>query len=203
MWFHVYLGSRVLWGGQHLWVKTGNIQKTAPLEGGIFIPFHPTISWVLFPPCSRLTQRISSIEQSDPVFYLPFLKVSNCSTHFNIKISSKSIHCITLLSHHWIHGLSCWHRWILKEVWEVCNLDGFSEASWHPIQIFDLWWASTLEIWKMFETKWLLNKQIRSGYCQDVCLALRHLRPDNAFRQDPRHKDPFSAASTTSFNIKN
>ena len=27
---------------------------------------------------------------------------------------------------------------------EVCNLDGFSEASWHPIQIFDCW-AST---WK-------------------------------------------------------
>ena len=55
-------------------------------------------------------------------------------------ISSKNLstNCITLLSHHWIHGLSRWPRWILEEVWEVRNLDGFSEASWNPIQIFEL-----------------------------------------------------------------
>ena len=62
-----------------------------------------------------------------------------------------STNCITLPSH-WIEKLSRWHGRIQREVWEVCNLDGFSEASWHPIQ--NLWPMLSflhLEIWKMFE----------------------------------------------------
>ena len=79
-------------------------------------------------------------------FLSSFLKLSKILNLFNISTSK------SLLSHHWIDGLSRWHRWILKEVWEVCNLDGFSEASWILASDSNLWLLSfDLEIWKMFE----------------------------------------------------
>ena len=77
--------------------------------------------------------------------FLPFfLKLFNISNYFNIFISLKSIHCITLRSHHWIHGLSRWHRWILKHPRWIFRSILESDSNLWPMS-FDL------EIWKMLE----------------------------------------------------
>ena len=42
--------------------------------------------------------------------------------------------------------------------------------------------------------------RIRTGV-SCVCCTIKGLRPHSGFRQDPRHRDALSAASTTSFNM--
>ena len=69
-------------------------------------------------PIGKLMNQMAKIRiwESDFVSYLPFFEdfkyFQIISIYLYISSTNLSTNCITLLSHHWIHGLSRWPRWI-------------------------------------------------------------------------------------------